>query len=372
MDGGRGKLTIRARFSRAAVAALCALLLAAPAAALPPPEDEDNWEFDLALYGWLTDITGEATIGDTTVDVEPQLWNDIVRNLDLAFFGALEARYQNRWILNTDFVFAQITNEDEKGPFPLNFEGRTLTRNLGSRNTQIPIETPIGNLEIPVRVDPGTLRVDIPSVHTTIGPFDIETTLKQYIVRAYAGYRLFDRPLFEETDPRRLRFDLFAGIRYYDMEVEIDIDAPPVDVPPFEVTASLSGGNVRVGSGRFSRTRSLGRIDLPGAEFSGATLGGTDIDQTESAWWIDPIVGARVGADVSEKISVLLMGNVGGFGIGSASDFSWETVAAATYRLGDSWSLIGGYRALGFDREGSDVRLDLIMHGPVVGAVYRF
>jgi hypothetical protein len=83
-------------------------------------------------------------------------------------------------------------------------------------------------------------------------------------------------------------------------------------------------------------------------------------------------VGARVGVDVCATLSFALSGNIGGFGIGSASDISWETTIAGRYFLGEHWSLVAGYHALGFDRETASVGLDLIFHGPVMGVIYRF
>ena len=64
--------------------------------------EERDWHFDLAVYGWLTDLTGEISTDDVTVDVDPQLFNDILANLDGALMGAIEARYRGRWIVSLD------------------------------------------------------------------------------------------------------------------------------------------------------------------------------------------------------------------------------------------------------------------------------
>ena len=42
------------------------------------------------------------------------------------------------------------------------------------------------------------------------------------------------------------------------------------------------------------------------------------------------------------------------------------------YLFGEHWSLVAGYRALGFDRESGNVGLELILHGPAIGVAYRF
>lgn len=355
--------------------------LASGAAAEPDPAPADgdgDWKLSLALYSWISDVTGEATAGDVSLDVEPQLWNDIIRNLDFALFGAAEALYRDRWIVNLDLNLIRLSPEQEKGPYTVGFGPASFERRLGAADLRVPVETRLGDLEVPVRVQPGTLRVDVPRVEATLGPIDIETRLTQVTARGLLGYRALDVPLQDllggdrDDDPRRLRVDLMAGIRYYYAKTEIDIDSPPVKVPSFRVTSSLSGGRVRVGDGRFSRSMPLGRIELPDLAFDGATLYGIDVDEESSSWWIDPVLGVRVGADVSERLSVALMGNVGGFGIGSASDFSWETILVGTFALGDHWSLGAGYRALGYDRGSGGMELDLITHGPLVGFLYRF
>lgn len=347
----------------------------APGASARPADDGDSgsWEVDLSLYGWLTDVTGTIRVGDTSVDFEPQLWNDIIKNLQGALFGTVEARYRNRWLLNTDGLFGVLSADSESGPFPISFGPASL-----ESDGRLGLETSIGDLEIPVRLDPGSLRVEIPRVQTAIGPFDIETSLTTVIVRGLVGYRALDARFPDvlgggPDDPRRVRFDLFGGVRYYYVKAEVSIEAPPVSIPPFQVTSSLSGGSFQVGGDRLpGRNASLGRIDLPNASFSGASLGGTDIDEDASVWWVDPVVGARIGFDACERLSFALNGNVGGFGIGSASDFSWETTIAGRYFLGEHWSLVAGYRALGFDRDSADAGLDLVFHGPVMGVIYRF
>jgi hypothetical protein len=212
-----------------------------------------------------------------------------------------------------------------------------------------------------------------------VGPFDIDTKLTQIFTTGLFGYRAVDvrwpalLGLEPENDTRRLRVDLFTGIRYYYMEVETDIESPPIEIPPFQVTSSLSGGSVRVGGSRIPpQTVAIGRVQLPDVEFPGLTFGGADIHAEASDWWIDPLLGVRFITDVSEKVSLVLSGNVGGFGIGSASTFSWEGTLFANYRFGESWSFAAGYRGLGFEHDSGELTLDLIEHGPLIGLIYRF
>jgi hypothetical protein len=352
-----------------------------PEEAAAPAADADpgDWQISLAAYAWVTDLTGTLAVRDTTVDVDPQLWNDILKNVDGALAGGVEASYRGRWLLNLDLFGSLLSSHAERGPFPVSFGPRTFTRDLRGADLTIPVETRPGTIEVPVRVDPGTLRVDVPRVETAIGPFDVDVKQLMVFSKAQVGYRVVDAPALEllghdpGDDPRRLRVDLFAGLRYWYLKAEVDIESPPIEVPEFTVTSSLSGGRIRVGGDRVSpRTQAIGTVRLPGLEFGPTTFGGTDVDEDASAWWIDPVVGLRVGADLTERISFLVAGNVGGFGIGSASTFSWEALAALDWRFGETTSAVLGYRALGVDRRGSNVAADITLHGPVLGVVFRY
>lgn len=90
--------------------------------------------------------------------------------------------------------------------------------------------------------------------------------------------------------------------------------------------------------------------------------------------WTDPVVGARWGVPVGERGSFSLRGDVGGFGVGS--DLSWNARAAFGYRVGRNATLAAGYHALDVDYDhGSGrnrFRLDLLISGPEVGAIFRF
>jgi hypothetical protein len=337
-------------------------LLTSAGARADRPDDPKDWEFDLALYGWLTDMKGDISAGGVRVDVDPQLWNDIIKNLDGALMGALEARYRNRWIFQLDVFGARISEEIEAGPFQVGFGPRTVQTAGRTLQGSIPLETRFGTIQIPVSRDFAGVRLAIPRVETTLGPVEVDVTTLLVQSRLALGYRLYDAPLLEllgrdaDDDPRRVAFDAFVGLRYWYLEAEIDIESPPVRIPSFGVEPSLV---------RFPLLR-LPRVEIP--EFS---FGGTDREISKSNWWIDPIVGFRVLVDPSRRLRLSLAGNVGGFGIGSASDFAWEASALAFYRISDRVSLGAGYRAQGLDRERSNLDVDLILHGPIVGLVIR-
>ena len=100
------------------------------------------------------------------------------------------------------------------------------------------------------------------------------------------------------------------------------------------------------------------------------------LKSTESQDWVDPIVGIRLMAGLTEKLSLRVRGDIGGFGIGSSSDFAWNVVAVLGYRISRGISIGAGYRILDVDYDkGSGLRrfeYDVTTSGPVLGLAFHF
>lgn len=90
--------------------------------------------------------------------------------------------------------------------------------------------------------------------------------------------------------------------------------------------------------------------------------------------WTDPIFGLRWIWGLSEKWSLGLRGDVGGFGVGS--NLALQGTAIFDWQPFRHVSFIGGYRALYQDyEEGSGpefFKYEAIMHGPVLGINFRW
>ena len=116
-------------------------------------------------------------------------------------------------------------------------------------------------------------------------------------------------------------------------------------------------------------------VDLPGIGFQ--ATGSRAVARTGTLEWVDPVIGARLRHQTASGSELTVTGDIGGFGVGS--DFSWQAIA--TY--GRDISFFGmpvhtvvGYRALGVDySEGGPFGghgIDAVLHGPVVGAKFRW
>ncbi len=136
--------------------------------------------------------------------------------------------------------------------------------------------------------------------------------------------------------------DLLGGARYWNQELDLSL----------AVDASVDLGKLGL-----ERSRS----------FAVARSGTLD--------WVDPFVGARVRHELTPGSELQLLGDIGGFGVGS--DLTWQLFAGYGFAFWQS-NLHGliGYRALAVDySQGSGAKennLDLILHGPVVGLSFQW
>jgi hypothetical protein len=164
-------------------------------------------------------------------------------------------------------------------------------------------------------------------VRTTVddaGRTGVDVTTRMWFTEFGVQYRLIDTTMDRVPG---LTFDLYGGGRYSSIELNLD------------------------------------------------TRGAASVNQHVD--WIDPLVGGRLVVHFSEHWFVLVMGDVGGFGVGS--DLAWSATGLLGYRwtgAGVEWAILGGYRALAQDYStGSGIhrfRWDTTMHGPVLGLSMRF
>lgn len=86
--------------------------------------------------------------------------------------------------------------------------------------------------------------------------------------------------------------------------------------------------------------------------------------------WLDPVLMGRVSARLGGPWSMVLVGDVGGFDVGSR--FTWQALATLNYQWNEKLALRAGYRALSVDYQSGSFLYDVLMQGPILGATYRF
>jgi hypothetical protein len=98
--------------------------------------------------------------------------------------------------------------------------------------------------------------------------------------------------------------------------------------------------------------------------------GPTSRSDNVSATWVDPLVGLRLGVNLTDKLALRAEADIGGFGLGS--DLNWNLLGAVTYAVAPGTRLELGYRYLAFDYEARRITTDVRMHGAVLGVTFGF
>jgi hypothetical protein len=157
------------------------------------------------------------------------------------------------------------------------------------------------------------------------GDLSVDTVMDTLIVEAAVNYEVASAPLF--GDGRQIALDVRGGFRAWWLENDVQVELDP-----------------------------------------GSPLGPFKRKFHENGGWVDFVIGARVRAQPTEKIGLVLSGDVGGFDIGSSSKLTWSVTAFGTYQITEHWLLGAGWRGIDIDNGVADI----FMSGPLLGAVYRY
>jgi hypothetical protein len=161
---------------------------------------------------------------------------------------------------------------------------------------------------------------------SNVGPLggDLDLEMTQFIGDARLGYTVYTGHLDLDLGPHTgdFAFDLLPGVRYWYLRTEVEVQGP--------------------------------------------LLGTRSVDESKD--WVDAVLGGRLRLALSERVSLNLAADYGGFGWGSSSDPSWQFGGTVRFRASERWSLAVGWRALEIDRDQAEVTMD----GAILGASYRF
>ncbi|WNC66885.1 hypothetical protein RI845_10075 [Thalassotalea nanhaiensis] len=101
-------------------------------------------------------------------------------------------------------------------------------------------------------------------------------------------------------------------------------------------------------------------------------------DRQVKSDWIDAVVGIRVHQKLSDNWTFQAHADVGGFSIGSSSEFTSTLKAGVLYNINELMTLDLNYKAtwVNFD-EGNKgqpgyFQYDTVTHGPAVGLIFKF
>jgi hypothetical protein len=153
------------------------------------------------------------------------------------------------------------------------------------------------------------------------GPIDIgvDAGVSVFFATMAGTYRAYE----DET----AHIDALAGLRVWDIDLKLNVDA---SIGPAGRAAQLGDGDT----------------------------------------WVDPVIGVKGGADISDNTYFKGWAMVGGFGAGS--DFMWDVFGGVAYDFNDWLSAFAGFRAGGADYKNGSFEWDVTMYGPMLGLGVKF
>lgn len=169
---------------------------------------------------------------------------------------------------------------------------------------------------------------------TTPGPgLGVGVDIKETILDFGMAYKLIEEPIGEKQG-LNWSFAPIGGFRYHYLREEIKLKAT-----------------------------------IPGLGSKGQTLGGDEE-------WVELFVGGQLNYDLTNKVTAIVRADFGGFGMGSASNLTWNFLAGIDCQLKENMSLKLGYKIYDLDYErgsGKDmIGFDGKLHGPIIGLTILF
>lgn len=204
---------------------------------------------------------------------------------------------------------------------------RTAQADLSARDAVSHISDLKGAAQLHVEGGYGDFGILADLTYLNVVPLDglLKVESRSTLLEVLGMYRVVDSG---GGGPGTVTLDVLAGARYY----------------------------------RFTNSIELNPLDLDPAKRSNS--------------WVDAVVGARVGARVSDDLGLFARADVGGFGWGDSSKRATNVIAGFEYRCGENCSLYGGYRWFKIDRQAGSGRdaflLDVTLSGPFVALGVKF
>jgi hypothetical protein len=174
-------------------------------------------------------------------------------------------------------------------------------------------------------------------------------------------------------EARKDRYSFFGDIIYVKLGAESATPRGEL-ADTASVTSSTFAGTF--GGGYTLFQTDVGHLDVVGAgriwnvdteiSFSGRFLDG--VSRSDSATWVDGLVGLRGDYSFTPKVYFTGWGLVGAGG----ADLDWDVAGAIGYKFNDWFSAVAGYRALGVDYNDDGFEFNVVQSGPIFGAVFKF
>jgi hypothetical protein len=308
-----------------------------------PIHKQDEWQFFLTPYMWITGMNGNVTtLKKTTTTAIP--WWDVASTLftnSIGMMGRAEV-WKGRWGVYLDGYFAYVGASDSQ-------VGATKEQTFGPVDFTINKQVNLGGMDINVpiqgRIGPGNVTLT-PSGSvkyiSRIGNLDLGV---RYLVGTW--------PLSAEKPLPALSVELLGGPRFNSINqyIRINLSAIKIATVPIDI----------------------GRFSLVGKHQT-VKNGSLVIDYNNQ--YFEPFLGVRLGLWLTPKFVLNFKGDVGGFGLVGDDHVDCNMEVLLGYRVSQHVYAWAGYRAHGawydFGRDLVQVNVAMWVHGPALGMSYAF
>lgn len=164
------------------------------------------------------------------------------------------------------------------------------------------------------------------------------------------------------------KFRAFADFQYIKLGLDADVDGLGQFNLGIEQVRIELGMGYEVYSNHSTDLIAYGAVMYNYIDTSLSGPGGAS--ESSSEGWVDPAIGLKLTHSFTDKWSMSLTGEYGGFGV--SSDSTWQALAGIGYNINDKWALIGGYRHQSIDYSKDGFVYDMETSGPFLGAKYSF
>lgn len=100
------------------------------------------------------------------------------------------------------------------------------------------------------------------------------------------------------------------------------------------------------------------------------SIGDHRVSYGEKFWWIDPLIGARFFAPVTDNLSFISEIDAGGLGVGS--DYTWSLLSTVNYSFTRNLTASAGYKVFNVNYHRQGHIHDILQYGPVLGLTWSF
>ena len=207
-------------------------------------------------------------------------------------------------------------------------------------------------------------------VNANLPPLDVDVDFSEI----FDAIDWFPPPLMVVGEVRYGRFAAFSDFIFLGLEADDAATKGPV-----AATADLQldaivwtfGGAYRVVDSDRGSLDLLAGGRLWNVDAKGTLVGPLAVRQRSgSQTWVDPIIGINGRIELGSGFALQAEGDVGGFGI--ASDIDWQVLGTLQYGVAEWLTLEAGYRYLAVDFDDNGFLFDVALHGPIIGASFRF